>query len=98
MKIHDAYLPSTAASQLKQAEPTAAPASARAEAERKQTQVASDSVGLSELSVRLLGLARVEAPERAARIERLAMEVRSGRYHVDPLAVARRIVDEALGG
>ncbi len=96
MKIHDAYLPSTGPSQLKQAEQAGATAPARTEAQRKQTHGATDSVGLSELSVRLLDLVRSEAPERAARIERLALEVRSGRYQVDPLAVARRIVDEAL--
>lgn len=96
MKIHDAYLPGAGPSQLKEAGQTGAVTPARTEAERKQTQATSDSVGLSELSVRLLDLARVEAPERAARIERLTLEVRSGRYQVDPLALARRILDEAL--
>lgn len=96
MKIHDAYLPGAGPSQLRQAEQTGSVTPARTEAERKPAQADSDSVGLSELSVRLLELGRVEAPERAARIERLTLEVRSGRYQVDPLAVARRIVDEAL--
>ncbi len=96
MKIHDAYLQSTGASQPKPTEQTGATAPARPESPRRTEQAASDSVGLSELSVRLLELARVEDPQRAARIERLALEVRSGRYQADPLAVARRIVDEAL--
>ncbi|MCS7314085.1 MAG: flagellar biosynthesis anti-sigma factor FlgM [Bryobacterales bacterium] len=96
LKIHDAYLPSTGASQLQQTGQTGAVGPARTEAERQHRQTTTDSVGLSELSVRLLDRARVEPPERTARIERLTLEVRSGRYQVDPLELARRIIHEGL--
>jgi flagellar biosynthesis anti-sigma factor FlgM len=101
LKIQDAYLPSSGASQLKPTDPATQNApvtSSRAEAERKAGASPSDRVGLSELSVRLLELVRVESPERASRIERLAEQVRNGRYQVDALAVSRRIIEEALQG
>ncbi len=47
-------------------------------------------------SDRLLKILGTETPERAARLERLAAEVRSGRYIVDALAVSRGIIDDAL--
>ena len=101
MKIQDAYLPSSGASQLKPTDPAAQSApvtSSRVDPGQRAAASPSDRVGLSELSMRLLELARVESPERAARIERLAEQVRSGRYEVDALAVSRRIVEEALQG
>ncbi|MGC8791967.1 MAG: flagellar biosynthesis anti-sigma factor FlgM [Bryobacteraceae bacterium] len=96
MKIHDAYLPGPGPSQLKQAEQAAPAAPDRSEIGRKTTPAAGDTVGLSELSARLLELARIESPERAARIEKLTQQVRSGRYQVDALAVSRRIIEEAI--
>ncbi len=55
-----------------------------------------DKVQLSELSSRLLELASTEPPERTARLERLAAEVRAGRYEPDAAAISRALVDEAL--
>jgi anti-sigma28 factor (negative regulator of flagellin synthesis) len=101
LKIHDAYLPGSGPSHIKptdSASQTAPAPAVRSESERKGAVGKADSIGLSDLSVRLLELVRVESPERAAHIERLAEQVRSGRYHVDALAVSRRIVDEALQG
>jgi len=54
-----------------------------------------DQVTLSSLSERL-AVAGTESPERAARIERLAGEVASGRYSVDALVLGRRMIDEML--
>lgn len=54
-----------------------------------------DRVALSELSSKVRELA-VDAPERAARLERLAVEVGAGRYQVDALELSRRLVEEAL--
>jgi len=58
----------------------------------------SDQVQLSDLTERLSRTLGVEDPARAARLERLAAEVQSGRYRVDALGVSRRLVDEALRG
>ena len=58
---------------------------------------AKDEVSLSDLSGRLRELDS-ESPERAARLERLAAEVKSGRYNVDPAEVSHRIVNDALKG
>jgi len=58
----------------------------------------SDHVQLSDLTGRLSRMLGPEDPERAARLERLAAEVQSGRYRVDPLAVSRHLLDEALRG
>lgn len=98
MKIHDPYLTGAGASQLNQTQQPATVTSAQTERDTKPAETAHDSVGISELSIRLLELARIESPERVARLERLAAEIRSGRYQVDPLAVSRRIVDAALQG
>jgi hypothetical protein len=54
-----------------------------------------DRVALSEWSGRVQELA-VDSPERAARIEKLSAEVRTGRYQADPLLVSQRLVEEAL--
>jgi len=97
VKIHDPYLSGAAASQLQQTQQPATVSPAGSEQESKSA-AASDSVGLSELSVRLLELARTESPERVVRLERLAADIRSGRYQVDPLALSRRIVDATLQG
>ncbi len=98
MKINEAYLSGAAPSQIQQTQQTAGAAPARSETSHKPAASPTDSVGLSELSVRLLELSRAEPPERAARLERLAAEVRSGRYQVDPLALSRRLIDDALEG
>jgi len=57
-----------------------------------------DEVELSELTGKLCGRLGAEDPERAARLERLAAEVQSGRYRVDSLAVGKHLLDEALRG
>lgn len=54
-----------------------------------------DRVALSELGSRIRELA-VDAPERAARLEKLSVEVSAGRYQVDALELSRRLIEEAL--
>jgi anti-sigma28 factor (negative regulator of flagellin synthesis) len=57
-----------------------------------------DQVRVPAQTTRWLRILEAELSERAARLERLAAEVRSGRYRVDVMAVSRRLVDEALHG
>lgn len=54
-----------------------------------------DRVALSELGSRIRELA-VDAPERAARLEKLSAEVGAGRYQVDALELSRRLIEQAL--
>ena len=54
-----------------------------------------DQVALSDLSAKLRELDS-DSPERAARLERLAAEVASGRYRVDAMEVSDRIIDDAV--
>mgnify|MGYP001563381581 FL=1 len=54
------------------------------------------SSSLAELQARLLKLADGESPERAARLARLAADVRSGLYQVEARALASRLIDQAF--
>jgi len=54
-----------------------------------------DQVSLSNLSQRL-GEASAQAPERAAKLEKLRLDVAAGRYRVEPQALAEKLVDEML--
>ncbi len=54
-----------------------------------------DRVALSELGSRIRELA-VDGPERAARLEKLRVEVSAGRYQVDALELSRRLIEQAL--
>lgn len=97
MKIDQRSLDPAAASQLGKAQetPGVTPGDGRSAAERAKAE--GDRVQLSDLSGRLLAMASAETPERAARIDRLAGEVRGGQYQVDAAEVSRRIIDEAVG-
>jgi anti-sigma28 factor (negative regulator of flagellin synthesis) len=55
-----------------------------------------DQLQLSSLS-RSLRMEYSESPERVAYLEKLSLEVASGRYDVDPEAISRDIVEEAFG-
>ncbi|MBM3746375.1 MAG: flagellar biosynthesis anti-sigma factor FlgM [Acidobacteria bacterium] len=86
----------TQASKARQAEqvtPKGAQADPAARAARE-----SDQVQLSDLTERLSQMLGTSDPDRAARLERLAAEVQSGKYQVDAAAVSRKLVDEALRG
>ena len=105
MRVEDLYgigsaeagqLAATQAAKAQQAEQVAS------KGERSEPAAAvapeSDQVQLSDLTTGLSRVLGMENPERAARLERLAAEVQSGRYRVDALAVSQRLVDEALRG
>ena len=96
MKIPDTHLASAAASEVNKAHPAEAVPRAPQPGAESRPAAETDGVHLSELSGRLLEVVRGESPEQAARLERLAAEVQAGRHQVDPLAVSRRLVDEAL--
>ena len=55
-----------------------------------------DQADVSRLAGALAGAVDGTAPERAARIEQLRLEVRSGRYDADAQATARGLVSDAL--
>ena len=55
-----------------------------------------DRVQLSDLSAHLLASEGAGASGRAARVQRLSLDVRAGRYQVDPVALSRQMVDEAI--
>lgn len=96
MKIEDAYIAGASASELKKAQQAEGPAADAKAGGRSTADGESDGVRLSELSSRLLELASGDSPARAARLERLAAEFRAGRYYVDPLAVSRRLIEDAF--
>lgn len=96
VKIQDAYLAGAAASQLQRAQQAQGPELAAEEPVHKAASPAADSIGISELSLRLLDLARGESPEHWTRLERLAAQIRSGHYQVDARELGRRLVEDAL--
>lgn len=58
---------------------------------------AGDQVQLSDLASTVRSLAS-DSPERAARLDRLAHEVQTGRYRVDAQALSTSMVSAALQG
>jgi hypothetical protein len=56
---------------------------------------APDRVALSHLSTAVRTLSS-DSPGHTARLEKLSAEVRSGRYHLDPQAVSRSLVEQSL--
>lgn len=97
MKIDQRPPDPAGASQLGKAQetPGVTPGGGRSGAGR--ADAGADRVHLSDFSGRLLATASMDTPERAARVERLAAEVRSGRYQTDALEVSRRLIQEAEG-
>jgi flagellar biosynthesis anti-sigma factor FlgM len=95
MKINQSSLDSTQASQLNKAHETTGIGSGGT-GKNAQVQHERDRVQLSELSARLLALADARAPERAARVEKLSADVRSGKYQVDSHDLSSRLIDEAI--
>jgi anti-sigma28 factor (negative regulator of flagellin synthesis) len=55
-----------------------------------------DRVQLSDLSAHLMASGDAGASARAARVAQLSSDVRAGRYQVDPVALSRQMVDEAI--
>lgn len=96
MKIDPRTLDPASASQAGKAQETTGVSSGDSGGRAGRAHADADRVDLSDLSGLLLASASVDAPERAARVERLAAEVRSGRYKVDAEEVSRRIVGEAI--
>jgi anti-sigma28 factor (negative regulator of flagellin synthesis) len=89
MRIHDPNLSGPAASRVGSSDPL------RGDGRRKGVDSAAgngDEVQLSSLASAL----HAESSEGSARLERLALEVQSGRYQVDSLTLSRSIIDEAL--
>jgi anti-sigma28 factor (negative regulator of flagellin synthesis) len=91
MKIHDANLAGPASSRVGGSE--AVRDNSRSNGASSRSGVGSDQVELSSLAnaVQLANL-----PDRAAKLEQLALEVETGRYRADSLAISSKIVDEAL--
>jgi flagellar biosynthesis anti-sigma factor FlgM len=92
MKINQSPLDPSGVSQAGRTAETGSNGTARSAGMRP----ASDRVQLSDLSARLLALGDAGAPDRAARVQQLSADVRSGRYQVDASDLSRRLVDEAM--
>ncbi|MGE5648528.1 MAG: flagellar biosynthesis anti-sigma factor FlgM [Acidobacteriota bacterium] len=97
MKIDPRTLDPASASQAGKTQETTSVSSSDRRSGAGRAGADSDRVDLSDLSGLLLERASAEPPERAARVEQLAAEVRSGRYKVDAEEVSRRIIAEAAG-
>ncbi len=93
MKINDTPLSNTAAPALSGTGAAENRHGTRGAGVERSTR---DSVQLSELSSRLAELLHSGSRDRAERLERLTMLVRSGQYQPDPLAVSRAIIDDGL--
>lgn len=93
MKINDPKLAGLTSSQVGGAQAPESPAERQKKTE-KSGEIPRDRVSLSELSSKVRALDS-ESPERAARLERLSAEVAAGRYHVDAVEVARKMVSDA---
>ena len=63
--------------------------------QQEASGVAGDQIELSNLAGKLSEL-QTDSPDRAKRLEKLALEVQSGRYRVDSAELSRRIVDDAI--
>lgn len=95
MKIQDTYLAGTGSAQLERSAATQPVAPPPQDTVGTKTGP-SDTVKLSSLSQRLMEAAAGRSPEHLARLERLQGLLRAGRYQVDAMALARRLVEEAL--
>ena len=98
MKVNETNPNQTAPSELGKARQAAAAAAAHQgkSPEQAQDAEASDRVQISNLSDRLLRMVSSDSPERLARLEKLAAEVRAGRYEVDARALSRSLIEDAL--
>jgi anti-sigma28 factor (negative regulator of flagellin synthesis) len=98
MKVHESSLNQAAASQLGKArEAEAVTLGGSKKSSEAQPRQESDRVQLSELSGQLLATQSAESPQRATRVEKLAVDYRAGRYQPNSLETSRRIVDDAIG-
>ena len=97
MKVNDANLNQTGASQLgKVAQPEAAGSGSIRKGPARDNGE-SDRVHLSSLSAALLK-AVDKGGDQSTSLERIRAEVRAGTYQVDAAAVSRRMIDDAIRG
>lgn len=97
MRVNDHNLNGAGAAGLGKANlDRTAPAGARSSQAGGSQDTAEDSVQLSGLGAKVRELSG-GTPERAAKLDRLSQQVASGTYHVDPEAVSKGIVEDALG-
>jgi flagellar biosynthesis anti-sigma factor FlgM len=97
VKINPKLLDATGASQAGKAQEAAGTTAGQGRGGAGRAGSETDQVSLSSLSNRLLELASMDKPERAARVESVTADVRSGRYKVDAMAVSKAMVQEAVG-
>ena len=97
MRVNDPSLTGTSASQTTGPGRTqgAVKVTSGRSATAKGRENSTDQVSLSELSERLRAT-DTDSAERAAELERLALEVREKRYQADAKEVSRRLVDDHL--
>jgi anti-sigma28 factor (negative regulator of flagellin synthesis) len=95
MKVDQRYLEQAGTTRLDKPQETQSTSSGRTQTGTARSSERSDEVQLSGLSERLLDVASMDQPGHAARIARLAAEVRSGSYQTDDVETAKRLVQEA---
>jgi len=95
MKVNDPNLGGIGSNGVGKSQESSAVGGATRVSSQKTEASSSDSVQLSSLSKQISSLSE-ESPEHAARLERLAAEVESGRYSVDPQEVAARMIDDSI--
>jgi flagellar biosynthesis anti-sigma factor FlgM len=96
MKVNESSLNQAAASQLQKAREAEAAKPGVKPGSGSQPQQESDRVHLSDLSGRLVQMLSTDAPDRVARVEKLAAEFQAGRYQPDAKATSRGIINDAL--
>jgi anti-sigma28 factor (negative regulator of flagellin synthesis) len=95
MKIDPGVPDSTGASQLGKSQEASGVAAGGGRSGTARADRDADQVQLSGFSGQLLASASTDGPERAAWLQQLASDVRSGNYQVDAMEVSRRMVSEA---
>jgi anti-sigma28 factor (negative regulator of flagellin synthesis) len=92
MRINQSPLDSSSVSQLGRTAEIGSSATGSSTAARSD----GDGFQLSNLSARLLASGETGGSDRAARVQQLSSDVKSGRYQVDAGELSRRLVDEAI--
>lgn len=96
MKVNDATLNQTSASQLGRAAGADQAGSSGGRGGASQAAGDADQVQLSDFYSQLLTKANSPSPDQSARLQQLSAAVRGGTYNVDAAALSSRIVDDAL--
>jgi anti-sigma28 factor (negative regulator of flagellin synthesis) len=96
MRVNDRNITGSSAAEAGRAQEIQKPGQLAAGRSRTSAEGSADRVEFSSSLGRLSQTLAVSGGERGARVEALAAQYRSGSYRVDPAAVSRGMVAEAL--